>query len=129
MKTILSFSYLRFHYVDAVSAGFVLWRDLLWFIYNFFSVEILFKTLFYPWRRLSEEYRPGFDPANWFASSVVNLIMRGVGVLIRLPVILTGLVAVLAGVLVGLILFIVWLLLPIIFLSILIWAFYLMFLI
>ncbi|MDD5357413.1 MAG: hypothetical protein PHS53_04675 [Candidatus Pacebacteria bacterium] len=75
--------YFTWHYSRALNAIVGIAHNFIWFLYHFFSVPILLKTFFSPWRRLNEEYRGGFNVEAIFSSFVVNTMMRIVGVLIR----------------------------------------------
>lgn len=58
------------------------------FIFHFFSVDLLFKTLFSPWKRkIVQREGVGFDLSEWFTVLTFNLISRGIGAFIRLFVI------------------------------------------
>lgn len=84
-------AYLSWHYSAALLALFNIWRNFVWFTYHFFSIGLLTRTLFSPWRRLGEDYKKGsLDVESWFETLVVNTLMRAVGVLVRLAVIIFG---------------------------------------
>jgi hypothetical protein len=86
-------AYFTWHYSAALLSLFNIWRSLVWFTYHFFSVGLLLRTLFSPWRRLGEDYKKGsLDMESWFETLVVNSLMRVVGVIIRLVVVIVGLV-------------------------------------
>lgn len=127
MKTLLSFHYWRFHYSHALLAGLSLWKNMVWFVFNFFSVSLLVRTLFEPWRRLAEDYAPGFNLSNWATAFLVNIIMRVVGVILRLAMIVAGLVATGGVVLVGFVSIVIWILLPAILALLLLTGLYLIF--
>lgn len=78
------------HYTKAYGEILRLSRDFVWFLFHLFSVSDLSKTLFYPWQRLGEQYKKGFNISAWFSSFVVNVIMRLVGFVVKLFVILIG---------------------------------------
>lgn len=69
------------------------WMNLHWFLYHYFSIPILLKTFFSPFRRIREYRVRGFDPQDIFEVLVVNTLMRIVGVLVRSVVIVIGLCA------------------------------------
>ncbi len=109
---ILPLHYLWWHYTLALRDLTVVSGNLLWFIYRFFSLPSLVKTLFSPWRRLGEGYRRGFNPQAFLETLVVNTLMRIVGVIFRLVMIAVGLMALVVAILVGILFFIFWFLLP-----------------
>lgn len=104
--------YLTWHYTKAFADIFVVWGNFLWFVLHFFSVPVLFRTLFSPWRRLHEVYQKGFDPGAFFGTLIVNLIMRVVGVAIRIAFIIIGLVFFLFVLVTGILFFLFWIIAP-----------------
>jgi hypothetical protein len=107
-------AYLIWHYTTAFSDIVRLWVNYIWFLYNFFSIPLLAKTLFSPWQRISEHRRrAGFSFEDVAEVITVNTIMRLVGFIIRSIFILIGATAVLLVFWAGLILLLIWALLPI----------------
>lgn len=87
--------YITWHYGKAFSDIFRIFGNLIWAVANFFSIKILLKTLFAPWRRLQEEKKkPGFDLEEWAGNFIVNELMRVVGFLIRIFTIALGLISI-----------------------------------
>lgn len=75
-----------------------------------FSVKLLARTLFSPWRRIIAERRRGFDGA--VHAAIDNAVGRLIGFSVRCIVLITaGLTMIVMGV-VGLILLVLWPLLP-----------------
>lgn len=104
--------YFFWHYTTALRLHLNIVSNFLWFTYHYFSVPVLVKTLFLPWRKSFVGYRVGFRPKIIAETLVVNSIMRIVGFFIRF-IILTFATAILCVVaLVGLATFLVWLALP-----------------
>lgn len=107
----LPLAYLLWHYTVA-------WGDLLrfcsniaWFLLNFFSVKILLRTLFSPWKRLQEGGR-GRGEGGILGRLIINTITRLVGALVRSVTILVGLAALLVFLFVSAVLFLLWPVLP-----------------
>ena len=75
--------YFFWHYSLALAAWWRIYGNLLWFLYHFFSLPIIIRTLFAPWRRLAEPYPKGFNPAATAETLVVNGLMRLIGLIIR----------------------------------------------
>jgi ATP-dependent Clp protease ATP-binding subunit ClpA len=69
------------------SNGFRSWWNVVRFITYFFSIGILFKTLFSGWRRDSASERE-----TWWERLILELIITVIGFIIRVVVILMGLV-------------------------------------
>ncbi len=87
----LPLSYLLWHYTVAWGDLLRLYLNLTWFLWNFFSIRILFGTLFSPWHRLRENAKK--DIGGLLGSLILNLILRGIGCVARIATILTGLLA------------------------------------
>lgn len=105
--------YLAWHYSRALREFSHIYRDILGFIYSFFSVDILLRSYFAPWRRMGEDYpEDKFDFANIGSTLVVNTIMRLVGIFMRTVIIIVGLTVLLFAIIIYPILLLVWLLLP-----------------
>jgi hypothetical protein len=104
--------YLVWHYTNGILNYLSIWGNFIWFSYNYFSFKVLLKTLFSPFKRLSEKNFRGFDPGKFFGDLIVNILMRIIGFMMRIGVILIGVAVTTIVVLGGLGLFIVWLVLP-----------------
>ncbi|PIP73828.1 MAG: hypothetical protein COW88_00750 [Candidatus Lloydbacteria bacterium CG22_combo_CG10-13_8_21_14_all_47_15] len=106
--------YIVWHYTGAFRAIFGVWTNFIWFLYNFFSIPLLFRTLFSPWQRLDIERRRGFNFEEFGTALIVNTIMRIVGFGVKSITIMFGLASLLALVVAGILFFFVWILLPVI---------------
>lgn len=104
--------YIGWHYGAGVASFLSVWRDFLWFAYNFFSIPVLLRTLFSPFQRLNEEYKRRLDVGAFLSVFAVNTIMRFVGAAARSCIIFMGVVSIVLIALVGAALFVAWLLLP-----------------
>lgn len=94
------------------------WGNFVVFAFNLFSVPLLLKTLFAPWRRMEIiEQAPGFALDKFFQKLTFNLISRVIGFLVRLMIIFWGLIFALFFFILGFLIALVWpLLLPLNFL-------------
>lgn len=117
---ILGYYYILWHYTRAFLDIIKIWMNAFWFVYHFFSIRILFSTLFSPWRRMGENYKKGFDASEFFSSLLINTIMRIVGIIIRMAVIIIGLLALVAVFIGGIIFLIIWLFLPFVIIAMLV---------
>ena len=104
--------YILWHYTKA-------WHDLLrvisnylWFIGNYFSISLLLRTLFSPWRRLSIKGGKG-QQDSFFGALLINTLMRVVGFIFRIITILAGAFVLLFAVILSVFLIALWLVLPI----------------
>lgn len=104
--------YFSWHYTKAYSHIYGIWKNFLRFTCDFFSIGLLFKTLFSKWERLGEEYRKGEGIEATAETAFINFIMRIVGIIVRLPVIILGMIAFVLVFSAGILFFVVWTLLP-----------------
>lgn len=87
------------------------WKNLLKFNLEYFSVLLLLRTLFSPWRRYRWSYGRGFDFRRYLEVAVSNAISRGLGAILRIFLIIIGLAVetlLLIGGIIGLILWFIW---------------------
>lgn len=89
LKTFLG--YLKWHYSKALIATFSLWKNILYFLFNFFSIRSLLGNFFTPWKRLADSYPKKFDLKVYFFTFIVNIITRIVGMILRSIIIFIGL--------------------------------------
>ncbi len=105
-------SYIIWHYTRAVYELTKNCKNGIWFLYHFFSIPILIRTLWYPWQRLGEGYKKGFNIGDMLGTFLLNTIMRLIGFIIRSVCIIIGLCVLSFSVVVSFGLLIIWLLLP-----------------
>lgn len=101
--------YLAWHYSEALQDMRRIWKNFFIFIWEFFSISILVRTLFSPWHKMKESYNRIED---FFGNLVVNTMMRLVGAVIRLVFIIMGVVCLIFCAVVGLAALAFWLFLP-----------------
>lgn len=106
-------SYFAWHYGRGVVEFFSLWKNFLWFGYHYFSVPLMFRTLFSPFHRIHETSR-GFNLELMLENIVANTMMRILGFVLRSVVIAAGLVSEIVILVLGSIAFIIWILFPLI---------------
>ena len=104
--------YLRWHYGRAFADILVVWTNFFWFVLHFFSIPLLARTLFSPWKRLHEEYQLGFHPGVFFSSLIVNFIMRIVGAAARFIIIVMGMLILTMVTVVGVVFLLFWTVAP-----------------
>ena len=121
-------NYFGWHYRLALVAWWRIYRNLLWFLFNFFSVALLFRTLAAPWRRLNEAYPKGFNPGVIVETLVVNGLMRLFGLAVRSVFLLAAALVLTVAALGGWFILALWLVAPGLILLWLILGFYLAFL-
>lgn len=107
----LFLSYFVWHYSGAFRDMVSVWLNLMWFILHFFSIPLLFRTLFSPFKRVHEEYqRTGIE--DLMATFVVNIMTRIIGAIVRLCIIALGLIVLLAMTMGFILSAVLWVLLP-----------------
>ncbi len=104
--------YFTWHYSEGTKSYLRIWKNYLKFFWRYFSIGLLSRTIFYPWRRDITSRGPGFDPKEFLEALSFNLISRGVGAVVRLITIITGLIVETAVFVFGAFFFLVWLALP-----------------
>jgi len=104
--------YFAWHYTQAILNFFSIWANFIRFATTHFSFVILLKTLFMPYKRLTEKYRGGLNLEQLFETLVISFVMRIVGFIIRTLIILIGLIVLLIVLFSGTVLFLIWLILP-----------------
>lgn len=114
MNLALFFSdYFIWHYTRAFRDILYVWSNFFWFLTHFFSIPLLFRTLFSPFKRVTEEHdKPGLE--DYFATIVVNVVTRVVGFFARFFIILFGLLALLVWCAVLVCLMVFWVLAPLV---------------
>lgn len=111
--TLIVSHYLFWHYSVALVRFTAIYRNIVFFVADFFSLSILLKSFFAPWRRLSEPYpKDKFNLSEVMAVLVVNSLMRLVGIIMRSIIILVGLVVLVLTVFIFPLLILLWLVLP-----------------
>lgn len=105
--------YLDWHFFDQVGFLVKVWRNFLKFNLNYFSVPLLLKTLFAPWRKYQWSYPKGFNVGGYLETFFSNLISRILGAILRIILIFFGIGVEIFIVVGGLIALLGWLVLPI----------------
>jgi hypothetical protein len=112
----------KWYYGEAVKNVLAAWMNFIIFALNYFSIPLLLKTLFAPWKRDITRKPRGLDMKKFFDYLVFNLISRGLGFLVRVITILIGIVFLILVVVAGAIFFVLWLVMPLVLLGLLILA-------
>jgi hypothetical protein len=93
------------------------WGNYFMFASNYFSLPILLKTFFSPWRRYRWNYPKGFDVAEFFNTLISNTVSRILGAFMRIILIITGICFQAFVALAGLLVLLFWIFCPLIALS------------
>src|SRR3989344_4259004 len=105
--------FLNWFYSKGIDYYFTSWSGSINWVLHYFSLGLLLKTLFSPWKRLIEEDKsPGFNLQKKFEIFTFNLISRGIGAVVRLTMFWVGIVFIIFVCLGGALGFVFWLMLP-----------------
>ncbi|KKR10441.1 MAG: clp protease ATP binding subunit [Candidatus Woesebacteria bacterium GW2011_GWA1_39_21] len=105
--------FLAWHYTEGFSYYLRRWIYSLRYIEHYFSLPVLVRTLFYPWKRLeSDDTGPGFSISRYFENLSFNLISRLIGAIVKVILILSGLFMIAFVFIGGGLGFLVWALIP-----------------
>lgn len=100
------------YYTGAVKNLLHIWKNFIIFVREYYSIPLLLRTLFYPWRRDITKYGRGFSFKNFLEALSFNLISRGIGFSVRSITIIIGLVCLIGVITLGFLALIVWFILP-----------------
>lgn len=109
--------YLSWHYTSAIVHILAIFRNVVFFSFNFFSVKILLRNIFRPFRRTRYISK---DPADQ-EHVIVSIMMSFIGFCVRTVTIVCGLLAVLLACVFWTVVICVWIVLP--FLSVVLFIF------
>lgn len=104
--------YFVWYYSSALRDLAALWLNFMWFIVYFFSIPLLLRTLFSPWRRMTDTYRRG-SIEDLMSTFVMNVMTRVFGAMVRSVIILMGILFLLLGIVVFCIGIVTWLMMPV----------------
>lgn len=104
--------YLSWHYGKALRSIVTFWGTFIIFLYHFFSIGTLTKTLFAPWKR-QRQHAPDMFPLGPYVSAIsFNLVSCVIGAMIRINTILLGIIVILCALFVAPIACAIWILIP-----------------
>ena len=106
--------YIKWHYYEMPKEIQRGWFNYLKFYLNYFSVPILLKTFFTPWRRYSWSYGRGFSFSRYFEVFISNMSTRVIGMIVRTFLIIAGIIVDLFILVFGAGFYLIWFFLPVI---------------
>lgn len=121
-KQFIMISWITWHFIEMPDFLVQVWKNYLSFGVYYFSIPLLLKTLFAPWRQYRWRYPRGFDIGGYASTFISNTFSRIVGAIARLLVIVMGIVAQFIIVLAGILGVVLWVVMPFVFIF-LIWFF------
>ncbi|MEK7503755.1 MAG: hypothetical protein AAB577_02120 [Patescibacteria group bacterium] len=104
--------YLVWHFFDTPKGILRGWQNCLRFNLNHWSVPLLLRTWFSPWRRYKSSYGKGFSFSKYFEVFTFNLTSRVIGAIMRSVLIIMGSLAQILVFFAGATVFLTWLVLP-----------------
>lgn len=107
--------YLSWHFYEASKKILQIWRNYFIFIWYYFSISLLKRTLFKPWHRdVSIKKSPGFDFSEFFQNVIFNTFSRIIGFVVRSVTIIFVFILEILIFIMGIIIFVFWIILPLI---------------
>ena len=104
--------FVQWLYLDAPSAYFGYIQDIVFGLYKYFSIDLLTKTLFSPWRHDAVDMSR-LPIRFWGQAIAANLISRTIGFFVRAGVIVSGCLFIFVTSIGAVIFIISWYLLPV----------------
>jgi hypothetical protein len=104
--------YLTWHFYDQPRKILKTWEGFLLFNLEYFSVFLLLKTFFSPWRQYTWSYPRGLDIPKYLETFFSNRISSILGAILRAPIIITGIIFEILILIIGFLIFLGWLVLP-----------------
>jgi len=105
--------YLKWHFYETPKEIQKGWFNYLRFYLNFFSIPILLKTFFSPWKRYRWSYGRGFSFSRYFEVFISNMATRVIGMVMRTILIIIGLLVDIFILVAGACVYILWWFLPV----------------
>lgn len=106
--------YLKWHYTRAIAELVEVWGNYLWCTTNYFSIKVLIKSFFKPFKKVKETTKTDEQKE----AGIVTFMMSIFGIIIRLVIITAGIFSWILILIFGFLVFLVWLVLPFIMLFI-----------
>lgn len=118
--------YVEWYYIDKSLEILKKWKNRIVLYFDYFSISVLIKTFFSPWKRVTEDYGRGFDIKKIVETLLFNIMSRIIGAIIRLFFLIIGLIFEIIIIISGFLFFILWIIFPILFLIGIYYSFYLL---
>jgi len=105
-------AWLAWHFYEMPKFLLGVWKNYILFALNYFSLPVLLKSFFAPWRRYRWNYPKGFDVGEFLSTLISNVFSRFLGALMRIVLIIVGILFQVFAIFAGLIVFLLWVLIP-----------------
>lgn len=107
------FQWVTWQFLEMPKNILIAWKNFLKFNLNYFSIPLLLKTFFSPWRKYKVSYGKGFSIGRYLEAFFSNLIFRILGAILRSVFIIIGLLVEAFIIFAGIIVFLGWFVLPV----------------
>ena len=104
--------WLVWHFVEVPKFLLTVWKNYILFALNYFSLPILLKSLFAPWRRYRWNYPKGINVGDFLSTLISNTFSRIMGAIMRIVLIAVGIVFQIFVILAGIAIILLWILIP-----------------
>lgn len=104
--------YIRWHFYQMPKLILHAWKNYLKFGNYFFSIGLLLRSWFSPWKRITWSYGRGFSPTRYLQTLISNLFSRCIGAFLRTIIILAGISFEILILVLGAIFYLFWIFLP-----------------
>lgn len=121
-KNIISL-WLVWHFYEMPKFLLGVWKNYILFALNYFSLPVLLKSLFAPWRKYRWKYPKGFKVAEFFNTLISNAFSRLLGAIVRIVLVFVGILFQIFVLAAGLVLFMLWIFIPFIIIAGLLFVF------
>lgn len=91
-----------------------------WFEFHFFSLPLILDSFFEPWKRLGEEHGEKFHLQQWAQATIINTLMRLIGIALRSMILIFALIALIATTFVIALFVAAWCILPLLILALIV---------
>ena len=107
MRRNIIFLFLYWHFVELTQFLIYLWSNIIFFVFHYFTISGLMKTLFWPYKRYQLYRSTPFQFGQFFGVVVFNTCSRLIGFLLRLITIVIGLIIELKILIIGSFIFLI----------------------
>jgi len=111
------FLFWKWYYTKGTKDILLAWRNFILFALEYFSIPLLLKTLFSPWKRDITKKPRGLDIKRLLQYIIYNTISRGTGFVMRFLTICVGVLFLFLVFVLGFVFFVLWIFLPLIFIG------------
>jgi len=117
-------AYFYWHYLERLKDIFLVMSNYVNFWVFFFSVKIVLRSLFLPWKKVeSVPQKTGFDIFIWANNFFFNIVSRVIGFIMRIFLLCFFIICETVTLTVGIVSIVVWLFLPLIVAYLIIYGF------